>query len=937
MKLIQFGDYHNRSTAPENRTDDFLASMNLKTEEILRLGEQYEVAAFLQPGDFWDAPNPPLDFASEVIRKWTKVDVFEILGKMMSKEKYDKELFITKYLRRIFTGEIGDIEEARKELVTVYSEEDFKKDKELVQNQLKNYRPLIGVAGNHELFGNNINTLPKTMLGFMEKLGLMRFATKENPYFLTTEDGLTVAITGTHYHLDVDSPEYLDDYIVTEKLGDIHIHLNHGYLSDKSMGNLFRHTLVDQIKHTKADLTISGHDHMGFPITQIDDKYFVNTGAIPRLKNDVREINRTVKVLLIDITKEHGLQLKEIPLKSAKPGNTVLSRTKIEEKKARASRLEEFKKTVRDAGIKKATDITEIIRDLAGNKQLPIEVRDQVIERISEKMREINQSTDGILKHARVTKAILVNFQSHAYSEFDFSNGFNLLVGESKQGKTALLRAFDWVYRNKPSGKRFIRKKAEYAKVILHLSNGYIISRFVEAKNGGKNGYEITDPKTGETSFHNTKILPEVQKILGYSPLIIDKDLQFTLNFSKQGTGWFLIGDQYSAPQKAKIIGGIYGTQYADAVIRDLDAETKKSNEKIKSAHEVLTKTKEQLQQYEYLPDLKKSIDGVEEMLKEIQRLQQQKEKIEKLLDKREQLVSNIYKNQQIVTALQDVNRTYTLLTEAKENVAKRNRLEELITKRDKTAHSLKHIYASLEAVKHLDEAKEQLHETTELHSKRNQIEKVIDKREEVLANISEQTLVITHTEQVQRASRLIENLKKGWEKRESIESCIDKRANFLENISKQNLLLEQTQRVEEAKSLVSGMNQAIQTRKELEVKVKRAVEVQEKRTTQEKALKAIAVTLEQTSRIEEAKEHLFRIKTNQQRRESIVKQLVLREKFVVLVQKEQVSIDQANAQIQKDVKIYQQVLEEAGQCPVCFGKVDNTTVNRIVKAYIKH
>lgn len=395
MRFLYFGDPHYKPTTPENRLDDYRETLKRKTREIIEIGKKHQVSAFLQPGDFWDTPNPPLDYVAEVMEMWSGVDIFDSLSRLTSGLPYNTEQIL---------------------------------------KDLKSFIPLIGVAGNHELYGNNLSTLPKTMIGFVNKLGLMKFATKENPYYFYTDDGLKIAVTGTHYHLDIDSPEHIDDYVVEEKLGDYHIHIVHGYLTDKSKGDLLRHTLIDQIKHTKADLTITGHDHIGFPITEVDGKYFVNPGALTRMSNDLKEMNRQVKVLLIDITKENGLQLKEIPLRSALKGDLVLSRAKIIEKKKRETRLEEFKQAVRKAGVKKSTDITEIVRDIANNKNLPVHVKNQVQERLAEKMSTMKTNNDGTVTEAYALKIVLENFQSHEYTELDFSKGFNLFVGESKQG-----------------------------------------------------------------------------------------------------------------------------------------------------------------------------------------------------------------------------------------------------------------------------------------------------------------------------------------------------------------------------------------------------------------------------------------------------------------------------------------------------------------------
>ncbi|PLS19735.1 metallophosphoesterase [Bacillus sp. M6-12] len=897
MKFLYFGDKHYRVTAPENRLDDFRETMKRKTMEIIELGKKHKVSAFLQPGDFFDTPNPPLDYVAEVMEMWSGIDIFDILSKLTSGEPYDQEE---------------------------------------VLKSLKNYTPLIGVAGNHELFGNNLKTLPKTTIGFINKIGLMKFATKENPFYFFTEDGLKIAVTGTHYHLDIDSPEYISDYVVEEKLGDFHIHMVHGYLTDKSKGELFRHTLVDQIKHTKADLTITGHDHIGFPITEVDGKYFVNPGAIPRLSNDLKEINRKVKVLLIDITKEHGLQLKEIPLKSAVDGNMVLNRTKIVERKKKEARLEEFKKAVREAGVKKATDINEIIRDLADNRKLPVSIKDKVVQRVSEKMATMKAVDDGVVKEAYVTKIILENFQSHEFTELDFSDGFNVFVGESKQGKTSVLRAFDWIYENKPAGKRIIRIGADYARVTIYLSNGYIISRYIEAKRGGKNGYEVTDPNTGEVEFNNTKILPEIQKLLGFTQLNIDKDLQFNLNFLKQGTGWFMIGDQYSSPQKAKMIGGIYGTQYADAVIRDIDSENKRSNEKIKTANEVLAKTDSRLKEFDYLPDLKKSIDFIEKMVKEIEELKVKKEKIETLLTKREKLVENISENDKALEALKDLDKVYYLLSQTKEQETKRNRLEELLDKHKKTSFSLKHLYHSLDSLKHLDQAKDQLRLTHESINKRNAIEKVVFKREEIIKQIQQEQNIISKTEEVTKAKRLVDNLNKGFDKRNAIEQSILKRENILKSIDTQNQLLKRTEQMDKASSLLHEIHEKVNVKKEMTLKVKRAEELEVKRDKNNKSLRAIRLTLEKTENVDTLKAQFETLKEVLTRKEQIEKVLSSRDKMVQSIQNEDKAIKESNNKILKDIQLYQEALERAGKCPVCFGTVDKATINRIVQEYVK-
>lgn len=896
MRLLYFGDRHYWMTAPENRIDDYHETTKAKDLEIIELGRKYKVRAFLQPGDFWHKPNVPLEYATEIIKRWSNVDVFEALNALISNQEIDK-----KHL----------------------------------EQQLKNYIPIIGLAGNHELYGNNLSTLPKTVLGFMEKLGVMRFATKENPYFFYTEDGIKVAITGTHYHIDIDTPEHIDDYVVEEKLGDIHIHMVHGYLTDKSKGNLFRHTVIDQIKHTKADLTITGHDHIGFPITEIDGKYFVNPGAVVRLTNDLKEMNRVVKVLLIDITKEHGLRLKEIPLKSALKGDMVLSRKKIIERKKRETHIEEIKKIVRNANVKKSVDITEIVRNISDNQNLPVGVRDKVVGRISEKMKEMSGTEDITVKHAYVTKIVLENFQSHEYTELELSKGFNVFVGESGQGKTAVLRAFNWVYENKPTGKRIIRKGADYARVTIHLSNGYIISRYIEAKRGGKNGYEITNPNTGDIEFHNTKIVPEVQKILGYTTLNIDKDLQLNLNFMKQGQSWFLIGDKYSGQQRAKIIGGIYGTQYADAVIREIDSEIKRLNEKTKDSTESLLKTTERLKAFEYLPTLKQSIESIESGLREIKELKARKEKIEQLVHKHEQLTIKMQKTEKVLEELQTLDKVILSFQYMNEQILRRNQLENLFNRYKETARRLKNLYGALERLKDLDKMKTQIEEQKQLFERRNAIEKLTIKHQELTNQLQTQAVICQKTELIGKAKIITENLYKGLEIRNRLEVLNDKHESLVSRIHKVNAVIQHTEQIPEVQIWMKQLQEEMNRSKEIAVKAKRAEELELKRAKTTKSLKWIQYTIEKTAHLEEMKEAIATVQSLYERKQKIEQALQIRNQTLEAIAKEEKTIKETNEQIHQQIHVYQNLLENEGKCPVCYGTIDKATINRIVQELV--
>lgn len=848
MKLLYFGDKHERVSTPENRLDDYRETQKAKSQEIIYLGKTHGVNAFLQPGDFFDTSNVPSDFASEVFQTWTGINMYEIMSKFMSGEISQEEVMI----------------------------------------QLKSYIPMIGVAGNHELIGNNIRSLQKTTIGLMNRMGLMQFATKENPYYFYTDDGLKVAVTGTHYHLDIDHPEWIErDYVVTEKLGDKHIHIVHGMLSDKDMGKYIRHTLLDQIKHTKADLTISGHDHIGFPLTEIDGKWFVNTGGIMRSKNDLKEMNRKPKVLLIDITKAHGMQLQEIYLKSAQDGTMVLNRKKIEERKKREARLEEYKKAVRDAGMKQATDITEIIRDLSDTKAVDVSIKNDLLDRITHKKKEMDSIEETDIKEAVVEKIILENFQSHAYTELPFDKGFNIFVGESKQGKTAVLRAFDWVYENKPAGKRIVRKGTDYAKVTLFLSNGYIISRVLELTGKRRNGYEITDPNTGEVAYHNTKGLPEVQKLLGFTQFVIDKDLQFNLNFMKQGTGWFLIGDHFSAPQKAKVIGGIYGTQFADSVVRELDSEERKVNDKMKTANTELQGLDIKIVEYDYLTDVEKAIAQTDKLLAEIEQLESKRNRIMEVMKQRDIVQTQLKETEDVLRRLHFVETAELHLQSAQLQMMKREQIQSAYEQHKDLSHKYQILRETLVAVKDIEQARREFTEW------------------QLLVNRSI-----------------------------AIHGLVADKQHLNQQIQIENTVLQQTNHIPKASSLYQEVSQNVLKRREVVIKLNAVTELVKEREAKLKSYQNIQETIEKTEQNEQLRikfEELMKLQEKQLQVKMVTEQ---RQQIQRNLQSEIRNVEKQDKETKTFVQQYQVLLEEAGKCPVCYGTIDKATVNRIVSEF---
>lgn len=385
IRLLYMGDWHNSESAPMYRTDEFLATKKQKLQEIKDYVNTHKVHAILEGGDFFDKSRISAEALAEIYIDWEKV--------------------------------IG------------------------IAPSIFSQTPILGIEGNHELIGAQIGSYDRTSLHVLEASGFLKIVSKYNPFIITDESGFTVAITGSPYNRNSDKTDDKSDYLIDEKLGDVHIHLTHGMIMNKSFGSKFDHTTIHELApHTKADLTINGHDHIGFPSEQIDGKWFANPGAPMRLKAENNEINRMPKFLVIEIHDDLSIHLEDVYFKCAKAGSEILTAEHIKMKKDKLNHMAQLQALVNQAETKQGLHIADIIDNIGNTQGIDKKILTEAKEEIVDVMNSMAQK-DAYkpIGDYYITRVELENFLSHKYSVFDFTNGLNILAGDSRSGKQLVI------------------------------------------------------------------------------------------------------------------------------------------------------------------------------------------------------------------------------------------------------------------------------------------------------------------------------------------------------------------------------------------------------------------------------------------------------------------------------------------------------------------
>lgn len=317
MKILYFTDTHIRGTSPKNRKDDFILTLEEKLYELLDIIQEQDIDFVLHGGDLFDRP----DVSVSIVSRFSKIL---------------KEIKV----------------------------------------------PLYIISGNHDVYGHNPLTINRTMMGLLNELDILNIIS-EGETIVLEKDNIRVQLTGQPYIYDIDSIANRKYYIVDQVRDDVDysIHMVHGMLLDKPFIKGIPYTLIDDIKDTKADITLSGHYHSGFNKTEIGGKYFINPGSMVRISNSLREMERPPKLALIELDKEINISFLE--LKTAKKGDLVLDRDEIEKNIFKREQMYEFKQSVDSALNFEKMDINDVLIEVSLSEGVSEEVKQEALRRIS--------------------------------------------------------------------------------------------------------------------------------------------------------------------------------------------------------------------------------------------------------------------------------------------------------------------------------------------------------------------------------------------------------------------------------------------------------------------------------------------------------------------------------------------------------------------------
>jgi DNA repair exonuclease SbcCD ATPase subunit len=189
----------------------------------------------------------------------------------------------------------------------------------------------------------------------------------------------------------------------------------------------------------------------------------------------------------------------------------------------------------------------------------------------------------------------LVNYKYHIDTTIPFTEGLNLITGETSVGKSCAFDGLLWIYGFSNIAKNDYRREGtESTSVIIKLSSGFEVER---VRTNTVNRYILRKDGCDDKIFDSIdKDVPEeIRQVLGIEELTFD-NTTLNINFASQDDLNFLFDSKIPASFNAKLFNRLAGNSILDSLFAVCNKEKLSINKNIESLNEQIVKQKEDVE-----------------------------------------------------------------------------------------------------------------------------------------------------------------------------------------------------------------------------------------------------------------------------------------------------------------------------------------------------
>lgn len=213
----------------------------------------------------------------------------------------------------------------------------------------------------------------------------------------------------------------------------------------------------------------------------------------------------------------------------------------------------------------------------------------------------------------------VTNFQSHEDSYVEFHPGVNVIVADSRFGKSAILRSMLWCFENKPTGDKFRSRWGGDTSSTVFFADGS-----VSRVRAGSDNLYILATKEG------------TQEYTGFGQAVPEPVVQFLnmdrVNFQRQMDRPFML--DWGPRERGAYLNEITNLEIIDNSIANIKKEISTDGKRVSFLKTSIKDLDEKRLHYSFLPDLKTKLDQLEILYKKMTRLEKDSDDIMDLVEK---------------------------------------------------------------------------------------------------------------------------------------------------------------------------------------------------------------------------------------------------------------------------------------------------------------
>ena len=306
------------------------------------------------------------------------------------------------------------------------------------------------------------------------------------------------------------------------------------------------------------------------------------------------------------------------------------------------------------------------------------------------------------------------NFQSHAHTVVEFSDGLNVIAGRSDSGKSAIIRALRWVLANEPSGDSFRSYWGGATRVRLEFvgldGKPHVVER---VRDDSRNVYIVDGV---ELAGFGKSVPAEITELLPFDELNLQR--QFDAPFVLSAT----------PTELGKTISRMFGLDLGQQLLSAINKRKWALNESRKSEQKRLDEIEMRLSDLEW-------VGGAVELWNELDSMIRERESVIAEIDELSKIVENYKRAERRLRGLGWVDDAVSVVSELEqlqneyENAAKeRSMLETVVNRYNATAPKYKSLGWVDGAVSMVSELEQLIDKRRKIHDEAERLAQLLVK-----------------------------------------------------------------------------------------------------------------------------------------------------------------------------------------------------------------